>query len=45
MIEVEVTTGTIDVQSFSQIITTNKLTPSFCTPDTLAVTQPRVSEH
>ena len=34
-----------DVQSSSQIITTNKPTPIFYRPDALPVAQPTVSEH
>jgi len=46
MMEVMVTTGAIDVQSSSQIITTNKPTPRlFYKPDVLPVVQPTVSKH
>jgi len=42
----EVVSGdTYDVQSSSQIITTNKPTSSFYRPDVLSVTQPTVSEQ
>jgi len=44
--EVVVTTGAIIMQSSSQIITTNKPTPSsFYRPDALPVAQPTVSKH
>jgi len=49
MMEVAVTTGLLElkfVQSSSQIITTNKPTPSFFhRPDALPVAQPTVSKH
>ena len=45
LMEVVVTTGAI-VQSSSQIITTNKPTPSFFyRPDALAVAQPTMPKH
>jgi len=41
-----VTTGAEDVQSSSQIVTTNKRTPScFYRPDALPVTQPTAVKH